>query len=430
MTLYFNPQHGLNPILIDKDGHQVAEDQISKRKLLMLTLKESFLKNETRPFIIFNGTHYIDHLEKLFLNNYYKKILQEKEIAFYFFEPLTHYENKIKNPRSAGHILRINNESHEIENIRCLELDSISQWVEQNNMQNLIVYCADYNSWHHYKKFYTNLNLRSADLFAMWWVGRRLRFLNKSIPTAKTIQKKFWSGAWRYDPSRHFITAYLASQDLTLSNNVSFFFKTTNEDFKKKMWFNWKEFELKHVNLSKNLLTGNLKLQNQVPLSIEIDKPVALDNISCDPGYIGDKKNIRKTHDPSDSYRESFCAIVQESRVTQPWPYISEKTLNAIGNFRPFIIVGAPKTLSMLKEMGFKTFDQWWDESYDDVTNNTDRLAKICEIISYINSFSLAELKILYNEMKLILIHNEKTLANIIKFHNKINKRLDKKFKK
>ena len=418
------------PELINQDGAMTSITDMAKKTTLMQVIKESFLNDESRPFILYNGTHYINHLDKLFISTKHKKILQKQKIAFYFFEPLTHYVEPLPKQLLPSHVLRINNEPHEIAKIKCFELDSISQWAEKNNIKNLIVYCTDYKCWEHYQLLYPNIKLMSMDLFVCWWAKRRFISTYKNVPTSKKIKKKFWSGAWRYDPSRHFIAAYLASQNLTLTNNVSFFFKISNAEFKRRMWFGWHEFEVRHYELSKKLLEGNTLLQTQVPLSIEIDEPLILSEKHTDPEADGNGKNIRKSQNPIDSYQESFCAIVQESRFTQPWPNISEKTLNAIDNYRPFILAGPPGTLKMLKEMGFKTFDQWWDESYDDITNNTDRMAKICQTIDYINSFSIDELKSMYTDMRSVLMHNENNLSQLPKFYNKINKKLSKQLSK
>lgn len=429
-SIYFKPQNGLLPELINEKGERTTALEIGKIKTLMLVLKESFLKDETKPFIIFNGTHYIEHLDKLFITKKHKEILQNQEIAFYFFEPLTHYSLPLVTDPLPSHILRIDNEDYEIKKIRCFELDSISKWVEKNNIKNLKVYCTDYKCWDFYKNIYKNISFGSMDLFVSWATRRMPNLPYKNVPKSKNITKKFWCGAWRYDASRHFILAYLASQNLTLTNNVSFFFKISNAEFKRRLWFGWKEFEVRHYELSRNLMKGNTLLQEQVPLSIEIDQVLGLGEDHNDPEYDGNGKNIRKSHNPFKSYEESFCAIVLESRVTQPWPNISEKTLNAIDNYRPFILVGSPGALEMVKSMGFKTFDKWWDESYDQIQKNQDRLAKICEIISYINSFSIDELKTMYDEMQEILIHNHEMMHRIPKFYNKINKKLSKNFEK
>jgi hypothetical protein len=90
-------------------------------------------------------------------------------------------------------------------------------------------------------------------------------------------------------------------------------------------------------------------------------------------------------------------------------------------NYRPFVIAGAPGTIKMLKDMGFKTFDRWWDESYDDVVGNKERLVKLCETIDYINNFSIEEMREIYKEMTPILKHNVENFAKIEDWYNNRN---------
>ena len=43
----------------------------------------------------------------------------------------------------------------------------------------------------------------------------------------------------------------------------------------------------------------------------------------------------------------------------------------------PFIYVGSKTFFTDVKELGFRTFDKFIDESYDDVKDNYDRLESI-----------------------------------------------------
>jgi F0F1-type ATP synthase gamma subunit len=81
--------------------------------------------------------------------------------------------------------------------------------------------------------------------------------------------------------------------------------------------------------------------------------------------------------------------------------------------------VAPPYTLKYLKTFGFKTFDRWWDESYDNETNHHKRITKIFDIIDYINSKSIDELTIIYSEMTNILEHNQ-AIIKTIPFNDKI----------
>ena len=41
--------------------------------------------------------------------------------------------------------------------------------------------------------------------------------------------------------------------------------------------------------------------------------------------------------------------------------------------------------LKKLRELGFKTFGNFWDESYDEIEDKMERLEKVFEVIAYID---------------------------------------------
>jgi hypothetical protein len=55
---------------------------------------------------------------------------------------------------------------------------------------------------------------------------------------------------------------------------------------------------------------------------------------------------------------------------------------------QPFVMVAAPGSLQHVKDMGFKTFDKFWDESYDQEQDHKIRFQKILKILEEINSWS------------------------------------------
>tara|TARA_B100000497_G_C7660964_1_gene398125 strand:- start:116 stop:1444 length:1329 start_codon:yes stop_codon:yes gene_type:complete len=430
MGIYFRPKNGLLPELIDQDGKRKPLTYIGNIENLTDLIKESSITKSNNPIAVFNGTHTIDHIDKLIISNKHLEILQSKTLSFYFYEPLTHYKPDIHG-NAQPHILKIDNNEYELSNLRAYELDSLQEFAVKYDLK-INVYCTDYKCWDYYKSVYPNLKLLAMDLFVEWWsnhcrIEERKNFVTNREPMPpeffpELIQKKFWSGAWRYDPSRHLITAFLEGKNLVEDNNVSFYFGMSNYDMKRRMWFGWKELELKHPAFAKIIEEGNDRLRSKVPLSFAVSNPIARGpNDGIEPSMEGNK---RHTHDPTDTYFESFCAIVQESRVTQPWPNISEKTLNAIKSLRPFVLCGAPGVLQMLKDMGFKTFDKYWPEDYDNIISNKDRIVRICEIIEYIDTFDIDELREMYEDMEEILVYNLYNLKKIPDFYNQLNKKL------
>ena len=113
-------------------------------------------------------------------------------------------------------------------------------------------------------------------------------------------------------------------------------------------------------------------------------------------------------------YKEIFVDLVTETVYNYPYAFISEKTIRPIVLGRPFIIVGAPGTLKWLQELGFKTFSDYWDESYDNITDPNKRFHKICKTIETINNLGLDTCQKFLRLMQDILIHNQRHYLNWI----------------
>ena len=79
-------------------------------------------------------------------------------------------------------------------------------------------------------------------------------------------------------------------------------------------------------------------------------------------------------------------------------------------HLHPFVIVGSPHSLKLLKSYGFKTFSNWWDESYDSMENTNDRIIAIYNLILSLLKKTDDEWVIMVKEMREVLIHNRKLL--------------------
>lgn len=126
--------------------------------------------------------------------------------------------------------------------------------------------------------------------------------------------------------------------------------------------------------------------------------------------------NYRHRNKISNLYNSSFCNIITEtqfSSTSENSLQITEKTDKSLVTLQPFIMVSTDRTIQRLHEYGFKTFNNWWDESYDLEPDSSKRLDKIFKVIEHINSFSIEELTDMYIEMKPILIHNFKLSRKI-----------------
>jgi hypothetical protein len=108
------------------------------------------------------------------------------------------------------------------------------------------------------------------------------------------------------------------------------------------------------------------------------------------------------------AHLDCFVNIVTETLFNVDSIFLSEKTYKPIYMCQPFIIFGNPHSLKKLKELGYKTFDKWWDESYDKELDVNSRFKKIISILEEIAKWDMDECLNVKQEMQEILIHNYK----------------------
>jgi len=104
--------------------------------------------------------------------------------------------------------------------------------------------------------------------------------------------------------------------------------------------------------------------------------------------------------------------IVHETCITQNNIFITEKTLKAILSKNVFFIVGNPFSLVWLKKLGFKTFSDIIDESYDDERNFHERSLLIMKEVRRLCSLSVGSLHEKLSSLDNILDYNYNHLLN------------------
>jgi hypothetical protein len=90
-------------------------------------------------------------------------------------------------------------------------------------------------------------------------------------------------------------------------------------------------------------------------------------------------------------YDTSLINIVTETYFFNKIIHITEKTYKPIAFMQPFILVAAAGSLQHLKDMGFKTFSNFWDESYDQELDDKKRFKKITALIQSISDWTEEE---------------------------------------
>lgn len=180
------------------------------------------------------------------------------------------------------------------------------------------------------------------------------------------------------------LVARLAEKNLVNKGSVSF--HANNNDCSD---------ELNNKSLSeqsKNLIKKHLTLMNN---GFYVDTDQHNPNNSASFGHFELKM-----------FQHSLFHVVSETVFYHNKLHLTEKIFKPIVSRRPFILVAAPGNLAYLKRYGFKTFDKWIDENYDNVHDHDQRLDMIVKEIEKISQLSVHELNSLHQEMKEVLDYN------------------------
>jgi hypothetical protein len=106
------------------------------------------------------------------------------------------------------------------------------------------------------------------------------------------------------------------------------------------------------------------------------------------------------------NFNTSMFSVISESQFHERFGIITEKTFNAIVAGHPFIVAGHKGCLDDIKSLGFKTYPNIFDESYQDY-ENTDRLDAMLDLNSpYFTRITTSDLNDLVNEHRDIIDYN------------------------
>lgn len=124
----------------------------------------------------------------------------------------------------------------------------------------------------------------------------------------------------------------------------------------------------------------------------------------ADDTDIANKEKSMEYH--NDSIQKALVYIALESTVKYPTAFQSGITFKSIAQKRPFVIFGSPGSIQLLKNQGFLTFSEWWDESYDNEPDIEKRLDKIIDIVRYLTTLRIDQLQEIAQQMQPVLDHN------------------------
>jgi len=229
--------------------------------------------------------------------------------------------------------------------------------------------------------------LAAADWYRGYYYDNRLVKVNQRTLKKKYITFNRITGNSRV--YRSFLIAELAKKNLLDYGNISYSnICPIHGHYEKNLLSSIDQY-----NLDKNYVANTKNILDKVSNSLRIDSADIIPNGS-------------QTLGPILALMESFLHVVTETCFWDERTHLTEKIFKPIVAKQPFVLVGCAGNLKYLKSYGFKTFDRWWDESYDEIQDPILRLQKIVEIIDEVCAMSFEELHNIMQGMKHVLDHN------------------------
>lgn len=125
------------------------------------------------------------------------------------------------------------------------------------------------------------------------------------------------------------------------------------------------------------------------------------------------------------SYNNAYFYICTETYTEGPYKSVTEKVCKPMANFLPFVFLSFPGALQVLRDMGFKTFSGFIDESYDHEEDTGKRIKMIYAEIEKLCKMDKKQLHDWYWSMEHILVHNRDHLLTLYKQDQKTKEMIE-----
>lgn len=273
---------------------------------------------------------------------------------------------------------------------------------------------AAYNIHEAYKNYCDINNIPDNEKITMWyshhgwlpWIKIYVDVYTNAIPVGPRDRKfislnratrahrvTFVSLLAEYDLLKHgYVSLGIQDEGWPCKNNLLTYIKDHLPE-----WYGWDANSQVH----KDVVSGSEKLMKQLPLTVDTD-----DLVFNWVGY--------EVHPVSFAQRSYFSVITGTNcfKSDEKGVTVNEKEFKAILCKHPFLLVTRPHTLKQLRGIGFKTFGQWFDESYDDEEDDARRMYKLAKEIERLCNISNEAWDQMLEEMRSVTEYNFDWLVN------------------
>ncbi|WP_156394271.1 hypothetical protein [Methylobacterium sp. Leaf94] len=127
----------------------------------------------------------------------------------------------------------------------------------------------------------------------------------------------------------------------------------------------------------------------------------------------GSTKNILAYQFDAGPYQKSLFSIVTDAGFDNGlhMKRITEKFLKPVLHMHPFILFGEPGGLAVVRDLGFQTFGNFIDESYDAILPADRRMDKIVDAVDELCAFDIKSIQAMRSRVSDAVFHNFYHLA-------------------
>lgn len=180
-----------------------------------------------------------------------------------------------------------------------------------------------------------------------------------------------------------------------------------------RSWSGTREYRLKFTEM---LLERNLNQRCMISFSRWCDNIDYTDHEFVNPNFAIHNQNLHQHYDQcfatsnssadywAPDYVSTRFEIVLETLFDDDRLHLTEKILRPIACGHPFVLMSTPGSLEYLRSYGFKTFGDYWDESYDQITDSKQRMLAVIDLMQHLAS--LPNKDQLCQEIQAVCEHN------------------------
>lgn len=274
--------------------------------------------------------------------------------------------------------------------------------VLMNNAVIVFIYTTEGNSTDHLDKFsdlIRTLDLPKSNIFFLHGDLEVSNYISEPFTYVPVFEMHWWLSGLIKDNLVADLTQieklFLSYNRTLRTHKILFLAQLTSNELLDKGIIS--AGNLNSTQVENTLSANNVSMDKKLK-----DRFLSLSNISPDNRKFPDECPAQET--TIDHYHKTFLTVTVET--LESTLFFSEKTFKPILHKHPFILLGKTGMLRQLKSFGFRTFDKWWDESYDDALTMNERIEKIIQVLTRLNRLNISDYKNLRKEMEDVLEYN------------------------